>query len=103
MEQLTEEIRAAREMVEFEKVHDLRRGLKLTYILLAASVWLVSLALLIYLAHRISRPIHRLTAGLTGLAGGDLTGRVEAGRDDEIGRAIQAFNHMADRLQESTE
>jgi two-component system, NtrC family, nitrogen regulation sensor histidine kinase NtrY len=103
MERLTDEIRAAREMVEFERAHDLRRGLKATYILLAASVWLISLALLIYLAHRISRPIHRLTAGLTGLAGGDLSARVETGRDDEIGRAIQAFNHMADRLQQSTE
>ncbi len=103
MARLTDEIRAARELVEFEKAHDLRRGLKLTYILLAASVWLVSLALLIYLAHRISRPIHRLTAGLTDLAGGDLAARVTPGRDDEIGRAIQAFNHMAGRLQESTE
>ncbi len=36
----------------------------LTYILLAASFWLVSLALLVYLAHRISRPIQQLTARL---------------------------------------
>jgi nitrogen fixation/metabolism regulation signal transduction histidine kinase len=28
---------------------------------------------------------------------------VDSRRDDEIGRAIQAFNHMADKLQESTE
>ncbi len=63
----------------------------------------MSLALLVYLAHRISRPIQQLTAGLTELAAGDLNARVEARRDDEIGRAIQAFNHMADKLQESTE
>ena len=43
---------------------DLRRGFKLTYVLLAAAIWLVSLALLVYLAHRISRPIQQLTAGL---------------------------------------
>ena len=42
---------------------DLRRGFQLTYILLAASFWLVSLALLVYLAHRISRPIQQLTGG----------------------------------------
>ena len=42
-------------------------------------------------------------AGLSELAGGDLNARVPEGRDDEIGRAIQAFNDMAGRLQESTE
>jgi nitrogen fixation/metabolism regulation signal transduction histidine kinase len=71
--------------------------------MLAAGIWLISLALLVYLAHRISRPIQQLTAGLGQLAGGDLNARVPAHRDDEIGRAIQAFNHMADKLQESTE
>jgi two-component system nitrogen regulation sensor histidine kinase NtrY len=59
--------------------------------------------LLVYLAHRISRPIQQLTAGLSQLAAGDLSTRVEARRDDEIGRAMQAFNDMADRLQRSTE
>jgi nitrogen fixation/metabolism regulation signal transduction histidine kinase len=66
-------------------------------------VWLVSLALLIYFAHRISRPILELTAGLTKLASGDLNARVAVRRDDEIGRAVVAFNDMAGRLQESTE
>jgi two-component system, NtrC family, nitrogen regulation sensor histidine kinase NtrY len=103
MERLRREIRDARGLVEAVRERDLRRGFKLTYILLAASLWLVALALLIYLAHRISRPIHQLTAGLTQLAAGDLNARVERQRDDEIGRAVQAFNDMASRLQESTE
>src|ERR1039457_5979005 len=55
------------------------------------------------MAHRISRPIQQLTAGLSQLASGDLAARVPAPGDDEIGRALQAFNHMADKLQESTE
>jgi nitrogen fixation/metabolism regulation signal transduction histidine kinase len=105
MERLTvdREIRDARTLVDNAKEHDWRRGFKLVYVLLAASIWVVSLATLVYLAHRISRPIQQLTAGLTELAAGDLNARVEARRDDEIGRAIQAFNHMADKLQESTE
>jgi len=103
MEQITREIRETRAMVEAANARDLRRGVKLTYVLLAAGIWLVSLALLVYLAHRISRPIRELTAGLGELAAGDLNARVKARRDDEIGRAIQAFNHMAGRLQESTE
>ena len=39
-------------------------GGSLGMVILAAAIWLVSLALLIYLAHRISRPIQQLTAGL---------------------------------------
>ena len=103
MDRLTREIREARGIVEAGKGRDLGRGLKLAYVLLAAGIWLVSLALLVYLAHRISRPIQQLTAGLGRLAAGDLNARVKAHRDDEVGRAIQAFNHMADKLQESTE
>jgi nitrogen fixation/metabolism regulation signal transduction histidine kinase len=103
MERLRGQIRDARAEVDAVQGIDVRRGSKLLYLLLAASIWLVSLALLVYLAHRISRPIQELTAGLAKLSSGDLTARVEARRDDEIGRAIQAFNDMAARLQESTE
>jgi nitrogen fixation/metabolism regulation signal transduction histidine kinase len=103
MDRLTREIRDARRTVEEANARDLRRGIKRTYIVLAAGIWLVSLAMLVYLAHRISRPIQELTTGLGKLAGGDLAARVEARRDDEIGRAIGAFNNMAARLQESTE
>jgi nitrogen fixation/metabolism regulation signal transduction histidine kinase len=103
MDEVAHEIRDARAAVETANARDLRRGVKLTYILLAAGIWLVSLALLVYLAHRISRPIQQLTAGLGELAAGDLNARIPPHRDDEIGRAIQAFNHMAEKLQESTE
>jgi nitrogen fixation/metabolism regulation signal transduction histidine kinase len=103
MDRLTKEFRDARTLVADAKAKDLPRGIRLTYIVLAASFWVVSLALLVYLAHRTSRPIHQLTAGLSQLAAGDLNARVPAEHDDEIGRAIQAFNHMAGRLQESTE
>jgi len=89
--------------VDVAHERDLQRGIKLLYILAAASFWLLSLALLVYMAHRISRPIQQLTAGLSELAAGDLNARVTERRDDEIGRAIKAFNDMADKLQESTE
>jgi two-component system nitrogen regulation sensor histidine kinase NtrY len=102
-ERLRSEIADARDVVDRARANDLRRGFKLAYIILAAAFWLVSLALLVYLAHRISRPIQQLTAGLSKLSAGDLNARVDEQRDDEIGRAIQAFNHMAGKLQESTE
>ena len=102
-ERLKREIGVARDLVDAAQERDLRRGFRLTYILLATAFWLTSLALLVYMAHRISRPIQQLTAGLSRLASGDLAARVPTPGDDEIGRAIQAFNHMADKLQESTE
>ncbi len=103
MNQLTGQYRAARELVEAGQARDLRRGFLYTYVLLAASAWLVALGLLILLSHRISRPIQQLTAGLSELASGDLSARVAAGRDDEVGQAIHAFNHMASQLQENRE
>ena len=103
LDRLAREIRDARGAVAEATERDLRRGIKSTYALLAAGIWLVSLALLVYLAHRISRPIQELTAGLGQLAGGDLKARVRERRDDEIGRAIVAFNNMAGALQQSTE
>jgi len=103
LDQLSHEYRHAREIIEKRESRDLLRGFTYTYVLLAASVWIVSLVLLVYLAHRISRPIQQLTAGLSQFAGGDLAARVEERRDDEIGRAIRAFNEMAERLQRSTE
>jgi signal transduction histidine kinase len=73
------------------------------YSVLAAAIWLASLGILVFLAHRISQPIQRLTRGLAEMASGDLTVRVNSQRDDEVGRAIQAFNDMADKLKDSTE
>jgi nitrogen fixation/metabolism regulation signal transduction histidine kinase len=103
LDELSREIRTAREIVDKRQSRDLLRGFTYTYVLLAAMVWLASLGLLVYLAHRISRPIQQLTAGLSQLSAGDLSTRVEARRDDEIGRAMVAFNDMAERLQRSTE
>ena len=103
LDKLGRQIHDAGALSEAVKEGDLERGVLLTYILLAASFWVVSLAVLVYLAHRISRPIQSLTAGLTQLAAGDLDARVPSYRDDEVGRAIEAFNGMAARLQASTE
>jgi nitrogen fixation/metabolism regulation signal transduction histidine kinase len=103
MDQLEREIRDAGALSAAVNERDVPRGILLTYIVLAASFWLAALAFLIYFAHRISRPIQSLTAGLTKVAGGDLDARVVAHRDDEVGRAIQAFNGMAEQLHAATE
>ena len=78
MQELSTKFRQAREVVGSIEARDLRRGFTLTLLLLVAIVWLVSLAPLIFIAHRISKPIHQLTAGLTDFAAGDWDRRVES-------------------------
>lgn len=101
MASLSDQYRQARQFAVNLQARDLRRGFTYTFVLLAAAVWLVSLALLVFMADRISRPIQQLTAGISELAAGRLSTRVETDRNDEIGRAIRAFNFMAEQLQQS--
>ncbi len=98
MERLSREYRQARKLVEAGAGRDLRRGFILTFWLLSVCTWLLSLALLVFFAARVSRPIHDLTRGLSELASGNFAARVPTQRDDEVGRAIRAFNHMASQL-----
>jgi len=101
MEEITRQIRQARSQVDGLRQRDLRRGFIFTLILLSGIIWILALLGVIFLAHRISRPIQELTAGLFRLAGGDFEWRLRSGRRDEIGRALEAFNHTADRLQQN--
>jgi nitrogen fixation/metabolism regulation signal transduction histidine kinase len=101
--ELASQYSRARVIVDRSSRRDLRRGITYTFVLVAAAAWLVSFVALVLVAHRVSRPIHQLTAGLTSLAAGNLSTRVELDRNDEIGIAIQAFNHMAGQLEQSRE
>lgn len=103
MTRLSEQYKRARALVEAASTRDLRRGFTLTFALLAAAVWLSALAVLVYSAHRISRPIQRLTEGLRQLASGNLAVRLEGAGGDEVGQAIAAFNRTARELEESRE
>ena len=101
MEQLSAELRRTRELVESIEGRDLRRGFTLTLVLLLGAAWIVSLAPLVFIAHRISQPVQQLTAGLTEFAAGDWSRRLPSGRGDEVGLAVDAFNRMADQLLQS--
>jgi nitrogen fixation/metabolism regulation signal transduction histidine kinase len=103
MQELSEEFRRTRELVGSLESRDLRRGFTLTLLLLVALVWIVSLAPILFIAHRISSPIRQLTAGLTGFAAGQWDRRLEKGREDEVGQAVDAFNEMAEQLRRSRE
>jgi two-component system, NtrC family, nitrogen regulation sensor histidine kinase NtrY len=103
MNRLSEQIRTARDQVYREQSRDLPRGFLYTWVLLASSVWLGSLVILALLAHHLSRPIQQLTAGLSELAAGNFSVRLKSRRDDEIGRAVEAFNDTAVRLERNRE
>jgi two-component system nitrogen regulation sensor histidine kinase NtrY len=109
MEQLSTQLRETRRLVDAMDARDLRRGFTLTLLVLLGAAWLVSLLPLLLIAHRVSRPIQQLTAALTDFAGGDWSRRLDAGGKpgllprDEVGRAVDAFNDMADQLEDSRE
>jgi nitrogen fixation/metabolism regulation signal transduction histidine kinase len=103
MADITRHIAAAREALPSPEGRDFRRGFTRTLLAVFAVLWMLSLATLVYVAHRISRPVQQLTQGLGRVAAGDLDARVAPGGSDEIGAALVAFNHMADQLQHSRE
>ncbi len=103
MDDLAKQYAGARDTFERSAAYDLRRGFNTTLLVVAAALWFASLAGLIFLAARISRPVRSLTQGLGRVAAGDLSARVEGGGSDEIGEALKAFNHMADQLQQARE
>ena len=65
MDQLSSDLRQTRQLVESIGSHDLRRGFTMTLLVLLAATWIAGLVPLIFIAHRISRPIQQLTAALT--------------------------------------
>jgi HAMP domain-containing protein len=105
MADLSAQLGETRRLVEEFDARDLRRGFTLTLLALLGAAWLISLAPLVIIANRVSRPVRQLTAALTDFAAGDWSRRLESGRRagearDEVGQAVDAFNRMADQLEE---
>jgi two-component system nitrogen regulation sensor histidine kinase NtrY len=101
LQEIARQYSQARDKVANFRERDLRRGLTYPLLLLSAIIWLAAFGSVLYLANRISRPIQDLTAGLLRLADGKLETRIRTRQPDEIGLAIQAFNHTADHLEQS--
>src|SRR6266851_1153264 len=64
MDDLTSQYADARQALQTSVARDFLRGFSRTLLAVAAVLWLAALAALIYLAHRISRPVQQLTEGL---------------------------------------
>jgi two-component system, NtrC family, nitrogen regulation sensor histidine kinase NtrY len=99
MEEIQREISRARDLATAARDRDLRR----VFLLVAVVPWVAALLVLIWSARRISRPIQDLTAALQRIATGDLSVRLPETRHDQTGKAMFAFNRMAEELQQNRE
>jgi nitrogen fixation/metabolism regulation signal transduction histidine kinase len=98
---ITRQIGEARARAGDLRERDLPRGVTLALAVSIALVWLMSLAGVVYMSVRISRPVQQLTSGLGQLAAGRFDTRLQVNGRDEIGVAIEAFNHTAGQLQQN--
>jgi two-component system NtrC family sensor kinase len=73
-----------------------------TLVLFSAAA-LFALAFGVYIGRSVALPVARLEAGAARLAAGDLSTRIEEGRQDEFGRLASQFNRMTAALQENQE
>jgi signal transduction histidine kinase len=92
---LAENARAAASAANADQRSDTARVLAVTG-LFASAALIVLFGLL--LARGIARPVRRVAAGATRLAGGDLSLRLEEGGPGEVGELTRAFNTMAEAL-----
>jgi two-component system nitrogen regulation sensor histidine kinase NtrY len=102
MGEVARELQQARAHAEELQQRDLARGFTAALALVGGVIWFLSLAIVVYMANRISRPIDKLTAGLQRLAAGAFETRLEPAQD-EVGRAVLAFNDTASRLEQNRE
>lgn len=98
---LQKQIGEARSALEAPQVRDLRGAFNRALIAVWAALWVVALIGLVFVAARITRPVKQLTTGLAKVAAGDLSTRVPAGGADELGAALNGFNHMTAQLEQS--
>ncbi|HEX4494720.1 MAG TPA: ATP-binding protein [Thermoanaerobaculia bacterium] len=100
-EKLVQDFQAYRQLVvqkdEVRASHFLL-FLMVTMVILLASSWTG-----LYLARRVTVPIQALAEGTRRISGGDLSHRVEAVADDELGVLVDSFNRMTEELASNKE
>ena len=83
-----------------EEELQLRRQLIRTNLVAGATSAAIALAVALYLAVTLSRPLRRIRAGAEAMGAGDLDTRVPESGDDEIGAVAEALNSLAETLQQ---
>jgi heavy metal sensor kinase len=75
-------------------------SLRNRFIAVGLGALILSVAIAIWLANLISRPLRRMAAVASAVDSGDLAHRIDYSGNDEVGVLAEAFNHMLDRLEE---
>jgi signal transduction histidine kinase len=75
-------------------------SLRNRFIAVGLGALLLSVAIAIWLANLITRPLRRMAAVASAVDSGDLTHRIDYSGEDEVGVLADSFNHMMDRLEE---
>lgn len=75
--------------------------LKWRFVSFGLGAALLSGLMAVYLGRRVVAPVSDLGKAAQAIAGGDYTARAESSGDDELAGLAHAFNHMAERLQQT--
>jgi two-component system OmpR family sensor kinase len=75
-------------------------SLRNRFIAVGLGALILSVAIAIWLANLISRPLRRMAAVASEVDSGDLSHRIDYSGEDEVGVLAESFNHMMDRLEE---
>ena len=75
-------------------------SLRNKFIAVGIGALILSVAIAIWLANLITRPLRRMASVASAVDSGDLSHRIDYTGDDEVGVLAEAFNHMLDRLEE---
>ncbi len=78
---------------------DLKTSHLLTFLMVTLVILLASSWAGLYLARRVTVPIQALAEGTRRISSGELSHRVEAAADDELGVLVDSFNHMTAELE----
>ncbi|HEU4980127.1 MAG TPA: HAMP domain-containing sensor histidine kinase, partial [Solirubrobacterales bacterium] len=74
-------------------------GLRNTFLVVGALTLALAVAIAVWLAGLISRPLRQMAAVATEVDSGDLSHRIDYRGEDEVGVLAEAFNGMMDRLE----
>ena len=88
-----------RAAISLDPVTEAQSGLRKTFLIVGLLAIAASIALAIWIASFLTRPLREMAETAAQIDGGDLTGRVEVAEAGEVGMLAESFNHMLDRLQ----
>ncbi|MBI5468910.1 MAG: HAMP domain-containing protein [Deltaproteobacteria bacterium] len=88
---------------QFEDFADIARGNHINRLAATLVIFSIGILAAMYLSRRYSEPIQSIADAAQRVASGDLSVRLEADRNDEIGRLTRNFNDMVGKLNENRE